>query len=145
MNDTPVRVGIVVGQFHRDIAEGMLQAAKDEIDQSGAVLAHTVWIPGSYEAPLAAKHLLKQASIDIVVVLGFIHKGETLHGEVMGRVVHQSLVDLSLQYEKPIGIGIIGPGATQDQAKTRHCTYARDAIRAALSQHRTLSQIPTHL
>ena len=145
MNDTPIRVGIVIGQFHREIANGMLQAARQEIDESGAVLAHTAWVPGSYEAPLLVKHLLKQASIDIVVVLGFIHKGETLHGEVMGRVVHQSLVDLSLQYEKPIGIGIIGPGATQDQAKTRHFTYARDAVRAALTQHLTLQQMPTHL
>jgi 6,7-dimethyl-8-ribityllumazine synthase len=143
LNDTPVRVGIVVGQFHRDIANGMLQAAKDQIRQSGAILADTAWVPGSYEAPLVAKHLLKQASIDVVVVLGLIHKGETLHGDVMGRVVHQSLVDLSLQYEKPIGMGIIGPGATLEQAQVRHSTYARDAVRAALFQHRTLHQRPT--
>ena len=142
MNDTPVRVGIVVGQFHREIANGMLQAAKDQIHQSGAILADTAWVPGSYEAPLVAKHLLKQDFIDVVVVLGFIHKGATLHGDVMGRVVHQSLMDLSLKYDKPIGLGIIGPGATPEQAQLRHSTYARDAVRAALSQHRTLHQRP---
>ena len=118
----------------------MLHAATEEIDQSGAILVHTAWVPGSYEAPLLAKHLLKRASIDVVVVLGFIHKGETLHGEVMGRVVHQSLVDLSLQYEKPIGMGIIGPGATPEQAKVRHLDYARAAVRAALTQHKTLQK-----
>lgn len=140
MTENPIRVGIVVGQFHRDIANGMLQAATEEIAQSGAILAHTAWVPGSYEAPLIARRLLQQSSIDVVVVLGFIHKGETLHGEVMGTVVHQTLVDLSLQYDKPIGLGIIGPGATPAQAEVRHIEYARSAVRAALAQFKTLQQ-----
>ena len=140
MTDAPIRAGIVVGQFHRDIANGMLQAATEQLDHSGAILVHTAWVPGSYEAPLLSKRLLQQSSIDVVVVLGFIHRGETLHGEVMGRVVHQTLLDLSLKYDKPIEMGIIGPGATLDQAKVRHLDYARSAVRAALAQFKNLQQ-----
>jgi 6,7-dimethyl-8-ribityllumazine synthase len=66
------------------------------------------------------------------VVLGFIERGQTQHGEVMGHVVHRALVDLELKHRKPVGIGIIGPGATSEQAEKRKVDYARAAVRAAL-------------
>ena len=56
---------------------------------------------------------------DGLVVLGYIERGETLHGEVMGHVVHTALVQLQLKYRKPVGIGIIGPGATAEQAQAQ--------------------------
>jgi len=54
---------------------------------------------------------------DAIVVLGYIEKGETKNGELMGHVVVKTIKDLELRYNKPIGIGIIGPGATHEQAK----------------------------
>jgi len=63
--------------------------------------------------------LLKKGNFDALLVLGYIEKGETLHGEVMGHVVHRSIVELQLQYSVPIAIGIIGPGATIEQARER--------------------------
>ena len=56
---------------------------------------------------------------DAVVVLGHIERGETLHGEVMGHVVQHALVQLQFKYRKPVGVGIIGPGATAEQADVR--------------------------
>jgi 6,7-dimethyl-8-ribityllumazine synthase len=50
----------------------------------------------------------------------------------MGHVVQQTLVDLQLKHRKPVGIGIIGPGATLEQAEKRKVDYARAAVRAAV-------------
>jgi 6,7-dimethyl-8-ribityllumazine synthase len=66
------------------------------------------------------------------VVLGYIERGETLHGEVMGHTVHAAIVQLQLQYKRPIGIGIIGPGATKEQAELRKTDYAAAAVRATM-------------
>ena len=49
----------------------------------------------------------------------------------MGHVVHAALVELSLAHRTPIGIGIIGPGATEAQALIRKESYAAAAVRAA--------------
>ena len=72
-------------------------------------------MPGSYEMPLIADVLLGREDVDALVVLGYIERGETLHGEVMGNVVHAALVQLQLKHRKPMGLGVIGPGATPEQ------------------------------
>ena len=56
-----------------------------------------------------------------------------MHGEVMGHVVSEALVRLQLEHRKPIGLGIIGPGATAEQAEMRKLGAARAAVRAALT------------
>lgn len=124
-----MKFGIVVSEFHRAIAEAMLSDAKKKAKELKISL-ETMWVPGTYESPLAVKALLQRKDVAAVVVLGFIEKGETLHGEQMGLVVSKLLKELELQYEKPVGMGIIGPGATYVQAKKR-ISLASHAIEAA--------------
>jgi 6,7-dimethyl-8-ribityllumazine synthase len=127
-----IKIAIIAAEFNADLMEGMIEAATQETRDAGATLVRVLRIPGCYEAPLIAKLQLELEEIDALVVLGFIERGETLHGEVMGHVVHAALVRLELKYRKPIGLGIIGPGATQEQAEERKSEYARAAVRAAL-------------
>jgi 6,7-dimethyl-8-ribityllumazine synthase len=74
-------------------------------------------------------------------VLGFIEKGETLHGENMGHVVHRTLMELQLERRKPKGLGIIGPGATPEQAEARKERYAKDAVFAAFAHQAVLEEL----
>lgn len=125
-------MAIVSADFHEAIAEAMLASAHSEAASFGARVVETVHVSGCYEAPLMAERLLGQKRVDAVVVLGCIERGETLHGEVMGHVVHRALLESSLQYDKPVGLGIIGPGATPAQAAARTDGTARAAVRAAM-------------
>jgi 6,7-dimethyl-8-ribityllumazine synthase len=79
------------------------------------------------EAPLAAKRLLQRDSVDGLVVLGIIERGETDHGVVMGGAVTKALIDLQLGFMKPIGMGILGPGIFPRQIASRVGPYARAA------------------
>ncbi|MEK7499857.1 MAG: 6,7-dimethyl-8-ribityllumazine synthase, partial [Patescibacteria group bacterium] len=126
------RISIIAAQFNPEIVEPMVSAAKETLEKSGATVGDIVRVPGSYEIPLAADMLLKQRNADALIVLGYIEKGETLHGEVMGHVVHRSIVELQLQYSIPIAIGIIGPGATIEQAHPRNSSSASGAAKCAL-------------
>ena len=124
-------VVIIAAEFHKDIIEKMIGAAEKEIKSQGKeVLVKRV--AGCYEMPLLADKVIQKNSAEAVVVLGFIEKGETQHGQVMGYVVHKALVDLQLKHGKPIGLGIIGPGATKEQASLRAKAYATGAAKAAL-------------
>ena len=134
------RLALVTGDFHRELAEAMIAAATAEATRLGASVVTVVRVPGSYEIPLVADALLARDSIDALVALGCIERGETLHGEVMGHVVHQALVQLQLQHKKPIGIGIIGPGATPEQAALRQESYAAAAVAAALRSLQALGR-----
>jgi 6,7-dimethyl-8-ribityllumazine synthase len=121
-------IAIIVADYHQAIASAMEASALDEAKRLKMKVQNTYRVTGSYEVPLLAQVLLKRKNIDALVVLGFIEKGETLHGEVMGNTVSQSLIQLSLQEKKPIGLGIIGPGATLAQAEKRKVGYAKAAV-----------------
>lgn len=110
----------------------MLAAAEDEAERACVPVVLTVRVPGCYETPLVAEHVLRRRNVAALVVLGCIERGETLHGEVMGHVVHRSLVEASLRHDKPVGLGIIGPGATPKQADARKDSSARAAVRAVV-------------
>src|SRR5688500_16252527 len=97
----------------------MVAAAREEAGTLGVEITREVRVPGCYEMPVIVASLLPRKKIDAVVVLGYIERGETLHGEVMGHVVHKALIDLEIEHAKPIGLGIIGPGATPQQADVR--------------------------
>jgi 6,7-dimethyl-8-ribityllumazine synthase len=127
------RLGLVVAEFNRDIVETMVMAATDEAKLLKTDLAIVQRVPGCYEVPLIVQSLLRRGNVDAVVVLGYVERGETLHGEVMGHVVHNALMRMSLELNKPVGVGIIGPGATLEQAAARKDGYARAAVRAAVA------------
>lgn len=135
------RLAVLAAQFHQELAEDMIQAAMAEAAKVSATVTKVVRVAGSYEMPLVADQLLTQKNIDGLVVLGYIEKGETLHGEVMGHVVHRALVELQLKHGKPIGIGIIGPGATRAQAEKRKIGAATGAVRAVLQSLAVLREL----
>jgi 6,7-dimethyl-8-ribityllumazine synthase len=137
----PRQIGVIVGDFHRELADAMVASARAEAGRLGVEIPLVVPVPGSYEVPLLADVLLARESIHALVVLGYIERGETLHGEVMGHAVHQALLQLQLQHKKPIGIGIIGPGATAEQARLRQEPYAAAALRAAVRSLDALASV----
>ena len=123
-------IGIVCGEFHRTEVEMMLTFATDSAIEQGLEVGEVVWVPGSMEAPLAAARLLEQDNIAGVACLGIIEKGETQHGLAMGQAVIKSLIEAQLAFDKPVGLGIIGPGAEPQHIEPRLEPHARAAIAA---------------
>ena len=121
---------IVAGSFHKELVEQMVEEAKIVASENDLILEEVCWVPGSMEVPLQLKRLLLRESVDGAVVLGIIEKGETQHGLVMGQAVTKGIIDLQLASMKPIGYGIIGPGAKMEQINERLKPYARKAILA---------------
>ena len=125
-----MNIGLVCGSFHKKEVEEMIQYAQDEAKKYELDIVEIVWVPGSMEAPLATARLLEQEDISGVACLGIIEKGKTSHGLAMGQAVIKSLVDLQLGYDKPVGLGIIGPGAETHHIPSRLEPHARNAISA---------------
>jgi len=124
------RIAIVCGEFHRDEVEQMLEFAQAEAAANGLEVTQVVWVPGSMESPLALQRLLEDWEIDAAIVLGIIEKGETGHGATMGYAVTDAVIRLQLETGKPIGLGIIGPGAEPEHIAPRIEPHARNAVAA---------------
>ena len=123
-------IGIVCGSFHKNEIERMLEWAKEESLQHGLEIAEIVWVPGATEVPLAIDRLLSLENIAGAACLGIIEKGQTQHGLAMGQAVIKTIIELQLVHEKPVGLGIIGPGAEPEHIEPRLEPHARAAIAA---------------
>ena len=123
-------IGIVCGSFHRGEVERMLAWASEEAAKNDMNITQVVWVPGSMEVPLALDWMLE--SCDAAACLGIIEKGETQHGLAMGQAVIKTILELQLKHNKPIGLGIIGPGAEQHHIEPRLEPHARAAVLALL-------------
>jgi 6,7-dimethyl-8-ribityllumazine synthase len=120
----------ICGSFHKIEIERMLEFAIDESAKKMWEIAEVVWVPGSMEAPLALDRALQREDIEGAIVLGIIEKGQTDHGLVMGQSVTKSIIDLQIKFGKPIGLGIIGPGAEPEHIEPRLEPHARAAVGA---------------
>ena len=125
-----MNIAIVCGSFHKSEVSKMLEWASDEASQQGLTLTDVVWVPGAMEVPLALNRLLARDEIQGAACLGIIEKGHTQHGLAMGQSVMQSIIDLQLTWNKPVGLGIIGPGAEPEHIGPRLEPHARAAVAA---------------
>ena len=125
-----MNLGIVCGSFHREQVERMLKFAIDEASSKNWEVSEVVWVPGSMEAPLAIDRMLQSTEVQGAVVLGIIERGQTDHGLVMGQSVTKSVIELQIKHNKPIGLGIIGPGAEPEHIEPRLEPHARSAVGA---------------
>jgi 6,7-dimethyl-8-ribityllumazine synthase len=127
------KISIICGSYHKEDISRMLEFAQQEAELLGLEIAEVVWVPGSMEIPLALERQLRRDEIDAAACLGIIEKGQTKHGLAMGQAVTKAIVDLQLKHDKPIGLGIIGPGAKPEHIEPRIEPHARAAVSAISS------------
>ena len=127
-----MNIAAVCGSFHKEEIERMLEYAKNEAEIRGAEISQIIWVPGSMEVPLALERILRIEEVDAAIALGIIERGETQHGLVMGQAVTKSILELQIKHNKPIGLGIIGPGAEKHHIEPRLEPHARSAVNAVI-------------
>jgi 6,7-dimethyl-8-ribityllumazine synthase len=135
-----IRVAIVASEYNYDVTLLMVERAKEEVAFLGAALGPVVKTPGVYDMPLAVKVLFGKPDVDAVVALGAVIEGETQHDEVVMNQAARKLTDLSVEYGKPLGLGISGPGETRLQAQDR-IENAGNAVRAVVKMVRRLREL----
>lgn len=121
-------IAVVLGSFHKKEVTAMLEEARKTAAENGLTIAEEVWVHGCIEKPLALKRLLMRDDVHGCVALGIIERGATKHGLVMGEVVYDAIIRLSLEFMKPIGLGILGPEILPEQIEPRLLPYAREAV-----------------
>lgn len=132
-----MKIGIVVSEFNYDITGVMLERAKQHAEFLGLEVSDVVTVPGVYDIPIAVNNLLKKKGIDGAVALGAVLEGETEHDEIVMGQTSRKIVDLSVEYEKPVGLGITGPGMTRLQAEQR-IDRAKQAVEAVAKLYKRL-------
>ncbi|MDT7867025.1 MAG: 6,7-dimethyl-8-ribityllumazine synthase [Acidianus sp.] len=132
MSEQPVRIALVVSEFNYDVTRVMEEKAISHARFLGAEVPIVFRVPGVYDSPFGVLQAIKLDYVDAVAVIGAVIQGETKHDEVVANQAARALIDISLQYGKPVTLGVIGPGASRVQALERAEEYARRAVEAAV-------------
>ena len=139
VKEEKIRIGAAVSEFNYDITMMMLEQAKEHANFLGAEITDIVKVPGVFDMGLPIKKLLEKKNIDCVVALGAVIEGETEHDDVVIQHASRKIADLSIEYSKPVGLGITGPGMTRLQAEER-IERAKAAVEAVVKLHSRLKQ-----
>jgi len=133
------RLGVVASEFNFDVTSMMLERARSQAEFLGVDIVKTIMVPGVFDMPLAIKTLLKDAKIDAVVTLGAVIEGETDHDEVVVSHASRKIMDLALEFDKPVSFGVTGPGMSQLQAVDR-IEKGREAVDVAVKMLKRLEK-----
>jgi 6,7-dimethyl-8-ribityllumazine synthase len=132
-----MRIGIVCSEYNFDITQMMLERAKEHAKFLDVEVVRVIMTPGVYDIPLAVKTLVKDKTVDGVVTIGAVIEGETEHDKIVIGQAARKITDLAVEYEKPIGLGISGPGMSRLQAEDR-IERAKDAVESVVKQWKRL-------
>lgn len=132
-----IKLGFVVAEFNRDITYMMEIEGEEHAKFLGAEVIDRIYVPGSYDMPLAIKKMLTKGDVDAVITIGCVIEGATEHDEIVVGHAARKIMDLSLEYEKPVALGISGPGMTRLEAEER-IEYARRAVESAVKMVKRL-------
>ncbi|HON40846.1 MAG TPA: 6,7-dimethyl-8-ribityllumazine synthase [Methanoculleus sp.] len=133
-----IKLGFVVAEFNRDITYMMEIEAREHARFLEAEVLDTIYVPGAYDMPLAIKKLLGRSDIDAVVTIGCVIEGATQHDEIVVQHAARKIIDLSLEFDKPVSLGISGPGMTRMEA-TERIDYAKRAVESAVKMVQRLA------
>jgi len=103
--EKPVKLGIVVSPYYKDIADELLAGAKGVIDAVGGTY-EVIEMPGALEIPTAIGIAYRQSNFDGFVALGCVIRGETTHYETVCNDSSRALTLLGLD-GACIGNGIL--------------------------------------
>lgn len=102
---TGLRVTVVAGTWHEQIATGLLDGATRALTASGASF-DVLRVPGSFELPVVCKAALESGA-DAVVALGVIIRGGTPHFDFVSSAATDGLTRVALDTGKPVGFGVL--------------------------------------
>ncbi len=146
LDGTGRRFGIVAARFNIGLTGPLVTSAVAALTGAGVLASdiEVVWVPGSFEIPLALQRLADRTSLDALIACGVVIEGATRHADLIMNSLTQSLTKLSLELDCPV-IDAVVSARTPEQAEAR-CLGGREsrgayAARAALEVSTIFSPI----
>ena len=116
---------IVLADYYKEISEGLLKSAMNNIPKPSQV--KIIKVPGVFEIPITISKNIKK--FDAFLALGCVIKGQTPHFDFISQASTNAIIELSIKKKKPIGNGII-TCFNMKQARARKNKGAEAAIAA---------------
>src|ERR1700736_813953 len=139
-----MRLAIVAGRFNDHVTAPLLD---------GALATHGLdpdtvpvyWAPGAFEIPLLAKRLACSGTVDAVICLGAVIRGDTAHFEYVAGPCAAGIAQAALDTGVPIAFGVLTTNDEQqalDRAGGPEGNKGAEAAATALEMVALLRRLP---
>ena len=98
------KILIINSNYYEKISNDLVLNAKKKLLKAKFKIS-ILNVPGSFEIPIAIKRNIKK--FDGFIALGCVIKGQTPHFDLICSSLFNSILSLSINYNKPIGNGVI--------------------------------------
>lgn len=141
-----LQIGIVVSRFNEFISNKLLGGALDglirhEVEEDKITV---VWVPGSFEIPLAAQKMAVSGKYDAVICLGAVIRGATPHFDYVSAEVTKGIAKVSLDCNIPVIFGILTTNSIEqaiERAGTKNGNKGFDAAVSAIEMANLLKEL----
>ena len=98
------KILIVVSNYYKEISNNLIEGSTNLLKQN-KINYDIKFAPGCFEIPFIIKNNINKYSG--FISLGCIIRGETYHFELIANECGRKIMDISLEYNKPIGFGVL--------------------------------------
>jgi 6,7-dimethyl-8-ribityllumazine synthase len=127
--------GIVASRFNDFIVKALLEGSLDALRRHGgdAGSVDVVWVPGSYEIPLAAVEMAKTDRYDAIICLGAVIRGSTAHFDYVAGGAANGISAVALQTGVPTIFGVITTETIEQAIERAGTKMGNKGFEAAVS------------
>lgn len=120
IDGTGLRIGIIAARFNDHIVGRLHAGARRGLARIGVKDSDITeaWVPGAFELPLAAKVLAESGTVDAVICLGTVIKGDTPHFDYVCAEAARGIQQAQLDTGVPVMFGVLTVN-TEQQALDR--------------------------
>jgi 6,7-dimethyl-8-ribityllumazine synthase len=106
---TGLRIAVLCARFNDHVTQRLLDGVERGLRGCNVADGDVTveWVPGSFELPLAAKAFAASGSVDAVICLGCVIRGDTAHFEHVATQCARGLQEASLATGVPVLFGVL--------------------------------------
>ena len=147
LDATSLKFGIVVSRYNSFITKHLVEGVMDGLSRHGAADEDitTVYVPGSFEIPLACLKLAQSGRYHAVIAVGAVIRGATSHFEFVASECAKGVAQAGLQTGVPVIFGVVTAETIEqaiERAGTKLPNRGFEAAMTAIEQVNALKSIP---
>lgn len=103
------KVAIISAEFNRRYTKAMEEGALEVLKEAGFKDSDLIscTVPGAFELPIMAKHMIVNKGVDGVLCYGVVIKGETDHYDYVCQAATEGCLNVGLETLKPVMFGVL--------------------------------------
>lgn len=114
-NESPAKIAILTTRWNSFITDNLLTGATRAMVRNGVSedCIEVFRVPGAFELPIAAQHVLATGEYDGLIALGCVIRGGTPHFEYVSSGCMEGLMAVQLDFSTPVGFGVLTVDTTE--------------------------------